>query len=128
MAQPDLTIDELTAELAAEHGVKVHRSSFSRLLLRLGLSHKKDLQALDQKRQDVANLHRIWIRKRQPFMARHLERLAFIDETSLKTYKAKATGWALADSAWSITHRSRTGASRLSSAPCAMTALMPRGR
>ena len=40
-AQPDLTIDELTAELAAEHGVKVHRSSVGRLLLRLGLSHKK---------------------------------------------------------------------------------------
>ena len=36
-AQPDLTIDELTAE----HGVKVHRSSVGRLLLRLGLSHKK---------------------------------------------------------------------------------------
>jgi transposase len=40
-AQPDLTIDELTAQLAAEHGVKVHRSSIGRLLLRLGLSHKK---------------------------------------------------------------------------------------
>jgi transposase len=41
VAQPDLTIDELTAELAAEQGVKVHRSSVGRLLLRLGLSHKK---------------------------------------------------------------------------------------
>ncbi|MDD9737957.1 hypothetical protein PVW53_20850, partial [Seohaeicola sp. SP36] len=80
VTQPDLTIDELTAELAAEHGVKVHRSSIGRLLLRLGLSHKKDLQALEQKRQDVADLRRIWIGKRQPFMARHLERLAFIDE------------------------------------------------
>ncbi len=39
--RPDLTIDELTAELAAEHGLKVHRSSVGRLLLRLGLSHKK---------------------------------------------------------------------------------------
>lgn len=36
-AQPDLTIDELTAELASEHAVKVHRSSVARLLLRLGL-------------------------------------------------------------------------------------------
>lgn len=41
MAQPDLTIDELTAELASEHGVQVHRSSVGRLLRRLGLSHKK---------------------------------------------------------------------------------------
>ena len=40
-ARPDLTIDELTAELAADHGLKVHRSSVGRLLLRLGLSHKK---------------------------------------------------------------------------------------
>jgi len=40
-AQPDLTIDELTARLDAEHGLKVHRSSVGRLLHRLGLSHKK---------------------------------------------------------------------------------------
>jgi Transposase and inactivated derivatives len=40
-AKPDLTIDELTAELGAEHGLKVHRSSVGRLLHRLGLSHKK---------------------------------------------------------------------------------------
>ena len=40
-AQPDLTIDELTAELAADHGLAVHRSSVGRLLHRLGLSHKK---------------------------------------------------------------------------------------
>lgn len=40
-SRPDLTIDELTAELAADQGVMVHRSSVGRLLLRLGLSHKK---------------------------------------------------------------------------------------
>lgn len=40
-AQPDLTIDELTAELAAVHELTVHRSSVGRLLHRLGLSHKK---------------------------------------------------------------------------------------
>lgn len=40
-AQPDLTIDELTAELGSEHGLIVHRSSVGRLLHRLGLSHKK---------------------------------------------------------------------------------------
>ncbi len=39
--RPDLTIDELTAELDAEHGLRVHRSSVGRLLHRLGLSHKK---------------------------------------------------------------------------------------
>lgn len=50
-AQPDLTIDELTAELASEHGMKVYRSSVGRLLLRLGLTHKKKLQAFEQKRR-----------------------------------------------------------------------------
>ena len=39
--RPDLTIDELTAELATELGLKAHRSSVGRLLRRLGLSHKK---------------------------------------------------------------------------------------
>lgn len=37
---------------------------------------------------------RVWISRRQPFMASHLERLAFIDETSLKTNMVKTTGWA----------------------------------
>jgi transposase len=40
-ARPDLTLDELTAELEARHGLRVHRSSVGRLLHRLGLSHKK---------------------------------------------------------------------------------------
>ena len=40
-ARPDLTIDDLTAELGTEHGLEVHRSSVGRLLHRLGLSHKK---------------------------------------------------------------------------------------
>ena len=35
-----------------------------------------------------------WISKRQPFMAKHLQRLAFIDETSVKTNMVKTTGWA----------------------------------
>ena len=39
--RPDLTLDELTAELEAQHGLTVHRSSVGRLLHRFGLSHKK---------------------------------------------------------------------------------------
>lgn len=42
----------------------------------------------------MADLRRIWITKRQPFMASHLERLAFIDETSVKINMIKTTGWA----------------------------------
>lgn len=41
VVRPDLTLDELTAELEARHGLRVHRSSVGRLLHRLGLSHKK---------------------------------------------------------------------------------------
>jgi len=52
------------------------------------------LQALEQKRKDVAELRRVWIAKRQPFMVNHLERLVFLDETSVKTNMAKTTGWA----------------------------------
>ena len=39
----DLTLDEIVAELAAGHGVKVHRGSVVRWLHRLGLSHKKSI-------------------------------------------------------------------------------------
>lgn len=39
-------------------------------------------------------MRRVWIDKRQPFMASHLERLAFIDETSVKTNMIKTSGWA----------------------------------
>ncbi len=42
----------------------------------------------------MAAQRRIWIGKRQPFMANHLERLTFLDETSVKTNMAKTTGWA----------------------------------
>lgn len=42
----------------------------------------------------MAALRHVWITKRQPFMANHLERLAFLDETSVKTNMAKTTGWA----------------------------------
>ena len=41
-----------------------------------------------------AALRHVWIARRQPFMANHLERLAFIDETGVKTNMTKTTGWA----------------------------------
>ena len=42
----------------------------------------------------MAEARRIWIGKRQPFMAKLLTRIGFIDETSVKTNMAKSTGWA----------------------------------
>ena len=58
-----------------------------------GRRMKQDLQALEQKRKDVADRRHIRITKRRPFMTDHLERLAFIEETSVKTNMARTTGW-----------------------------------
>ena len=90
----DLTLDELVVELRDVQGVVAHRSSVWRHLRGLGLTHKKDLRAVEQKRPDVALARQIWIGHRHPFMRNMLTRLAFIDETSLKTNMAKTTGWA----------------------------------
>ncbi len=59
-----------------------------------GLRTKKDLQALEQKRADVTEQRHHWTSRRQPFMAHMLKRIAFIDETWLKTNMAKPAGWA----------------------------------
>lgn len=40
----------------------------------------------------MAALRHVWIKKRQPFMANHLDRLVFLDETSVRTNMAKTTG------------------------------------
>ena len=56
---------------------------------------KKTLPASEQVRPDVAERRRVWIEERQPAFANMLERLVFIDETSLKTSLVKTTGWAL---------------------------------
>ncbi|NJM81111.1 MAG: IS630 family transposase [Tabrizicola sp.] len=91
----DLTLDEIVVELASVHCVAVHRGSVGKWLHRLGLSHEKTLLASEQLRPDVAERRRAWIEERQPVFANMLERLVFIDETSLKTNLVKTTGWAL---------------------------------
>ena len=40
-AVPDITLDELAAALASEHGVRAHPASISRVLTRAGLTYKK---------------------------------------------------------------------------------------
>ena len=40
-AVPDITLEELAAALLAEHGVKAHPSSISRVLTRAGMTYKK---------------------------------------------------------------------------------------
>ena len=55
---------------------------------------KKTLLASEILRPDIAERRRVWIETHQPDMANMLERLVFIDETSLKTNLVKTTGWA----------------------------------
>ena len=75
----DLTLDALVVELREYKGVTVHRSGVGKLLHRLGLSHKKTLQASEQARPGVAKKRRDWLTLRRPFMSNHLERLVFLD-------------------------------------------------
>ena len=92
--KPDLTLDDLVGELATQHGISVSRVSVWRTLRRLGLTYKKTLQAAEQQRPDVWQARQFWINHRQPFMRNLLERIGFVDETSLKTNMVKTTGWA----------------------------------
>ena len=76
--KPDLTLNDLVAELADRHGITIHRVSVWRFLRGLGLAHKKDLQAAEQKRPDVREARHVWITRRQPFMRNLLPRIGFI--------------------------------------------------
>jgi len=58
------------------------------------VSAKKTLLASEILRPEVAERRRVWVGTFQPDTANMLERLVFIDETSLKTNLVKTTGWA----------------------------------
>ena len=93
-AKGDLTLDEIVAELAAVHGLCVHRGSVGKWLHRLGLSHKKNTarQRTAAPRRGRAAAGLDWDPPAR--VSNMLERLVFIDETSLKTNLVKTTGWA----------------------------------
>ncbi len=92
--QPDLTLTQMTARLMREHGVKASISGVSDLLRRAGYTYKKSVLANEATRgkHKAKRLH--WVTKRQPFMADHLHRLVFIDETSVNTklYRTRGHG------------------------------------
>ena len=52
-AKPDLTLDDRVLETANAHQINVDRVSVWRALRSLGLTHKKDLQAVGQKQPEV---------------------------------------------------------------------------
>ncbi len=92
-AKPDLTLDDLVLDIADAHQMTVHRVSVWRTLHNLGLTPKKDLQAVGRKRPEVRQARHVSITRRQPFIANLLPRIGFIDGTSLRTNMAKMTGW-----------------------------------
>ena len=55
---------------------------------------KKTVLASEILRPEVAERRKVWAQTVQPDTAKMLERLVFIDETSLKTNLVKTTGWA----------------------------------
>ena len=88
-----MTLDEIVAELSTVHGVSVHRGSVGKWLHRLGLGHKETLLASEILRPEVAERRKVRVETFQPDMANMLERLVFIDQSSLKTNLVKTTGW-----------------------------------
>ncbi len=46
-ARPDITMPELAATLAAEHGVEAHPASLSRVLCKAGFTYKKIADGLE---------------------------------------------------------------------------------
>jgi transposase len=88
-AEPDLTIAELRARLAAEE-IAASPAAISRFLAACGLTRKKKTaHAAEQERPDVAAARTAW-RLWQPGL--HPERLVFIDETWAKTNMARSHG------------------------------------
>lgn len=94
-AKGDITLDELANELDEIHEIKVHRVSVWRFIRSFGLTYKKTLLVNEQKRPNVSRARHFWITRRQLYMKSHLEKLIFIDETSVKTNMIKTTGCAL---------------------------------
>ena len=78
--------------MADAHQVTVHRVSVWRTLRGLALTRGKDLHAVEQTWPEVRQARRVWIARRQPFMANLLPRIGFIDATALKTNMARITG------------------------------------
>jgi hypothetical protein len=78
-AKGEITLDERVAGLAQTPASPATVPPPGGCCAGAGRHAGKALQALEQKRQDVAGLRHVWIARRQPFLANPLERVAFID-------------------------------------------------
>ena len=93
--KPDVTLDELVCALRRDpEGLTFNVRPCGEFSAGLECHTGKDLRASEQKRPDVTRYREVCKARRQPFMLDHLERLVFVDDTSLKTNMTKTTGWA----------------------------------
>ena len=82
----DMTMPELSAELAAASGTKGAGSSAT------ATASKKTLLASEQDRPDVKAAREEWTTKRQPHMRLEPHRLVFLDETGTTTKMTRLRG------------------------------------
>ena len=87
-AAPDLTLEEIRAELAAR-GIRVGYGTVWRFFASEGISFKKIVHASEQEWPDVAEARAAW-KEEQP--ALDPARLVFIDETGTSTAMARLRG------------------------------------
>jgi len=85
---PDLTLEEVRAELAAR-GIYVGYGTVWRFFAAEGISLKKNVHASEQERPDVAAARAAWIADQPALDPR---RLAFIDETGTSTNMIRLRG------------------------------------
>ncbi|WP_310619020.1 IS630 family transposase [Flexibacterium corallicola] len=88
----DITLMELCDALFMAEGVRVHHTSVSKALRRLGYTYKKSLVATERGKLHVQNARDEWRHTRQPIMRDLPERLVFLDETSVKTNLTRLRG------------------------------------
>jgi transposase len=91
-AVPDIALAELAEALEAEHGVRVHPSSISRVLITAGVTYKKTLEASERDRPEISAERAHWVKHTQPRMREEPHRLIFVDECGTKTNMTRLRG------------------------------------
>ena len=89
VAEPDLSLAELTQRVQAELGQKTSASAMDRFVQRHELSFKKTLHAAEQDRPDVARAREAWKANQANL---NPDKLVFIDETGASTKMVRLRG------------------------------------
>ena len=121
-AEPDITMPDLAAKLAAEKNVTSHAASLSPVLLKAACRFKKNLLASETGREDVRQARQEWKTHRQPRMREEVHRLVFLDDTGTTTKMTRLRGRSRRGARLRPMRRSDTGPPRPSSPGCAAMA------